>query len=87
MKIAIYGVGLEGEKFYCRYKKVYEITFAIDKNCNRTFHGIPVYSIEQLESFLKNNNTGGGYSVYRYYYRNTLFRNKKRIRKHWIRRE
>lgn len=60
MKIAIYGVGLEGEKFYCRYKKVYEITFAIDKNCNRTFHGIPVYSIEQLESFLKNNNTGGG---------------------------
>ena len=49
-KIAVYGAGLEGEKFYCRYRDKYDIQYFIDKNNNRTFHGIQVYSLEQVES-------------------------------------
>ncbi len=45
----MYGAGLEGEKFYCRYRDKYDIQYYIDKNSNRTFYGIPVYSLEQIE--------------------------------------
>ena len=47
-KVVIYGVGLQGEKFYCKYKDEFDILFAIDRESNRLFHGIPVISIEDI---------------------------------------
>ncbi len=44
-KIVLYGIGLEGEKFYYRWKDEYEIVFCIDKFPKKTFHGVPVYDI------------------------------------------
>lgn len=44
-KIVLYGIGLEGEKFYWRWKDEYEIVFCIDKFPKKSFHGVPVYDI------------------------------------------
>lgn len=48
-KIILYGAGLEGEKFYWKYKNKYDIVCAVDKIHDRKFHGIPVYSFEKLK--------------------------------------
>lgn len=51
-KIVLYGTGLEGEKFYWRWKDEYEIVFCIDKFHKDTFHGIPVYDISKVKDKL-----------------------------------
>lgn len=45
-RIAIYGVGLEAEKFYWNNLDKFEIAFAIDRKARSSFHGIKVYSVE-----------------------------------------
>ncbi len=52
-KIVLYGTGFAGEKFYCAYKKRYEIVYAIDQKNDKYFHGIPVYSLEEKRNYLK----------------------------------
>lgn len=46
-QIVLYGTGLEGEKFWCKYHKEYEIMYCIDKRERSSFHGKKVYSIDQ----------------------------------------
>lgn len=46
-KVVLYGVGLDGEKFYCKYKEQYEFVYAVDKNSGRFFHNMPVYSFKR----------------------------------------
>ena len=53
-KIVLYGVGLEGEKFYCKFRNKFDFVYAVDKNCNRLFHGLPVYSFDEVKENLKN---------------------------------
>lgn len=49
MNVAIYGAGVDGEKFYWRWKDKHNIKFVIDKNCNREFHDLKVYSLEEIK--------------------------------------
>lgn len=51
-KIVLYGIGLEGEKFYARFHKSYEIEYCIDKKSGKFFHGKYVYSLEEKEGEL-----------------------------------
>lgn len=44
--IAIYGVGLEAEKFFCNNIDRYEIAYAIDRKRHSVFHGISVYPVD-----------------------------------------
>jgi hypothetical protein len=44
--IVLYGAGYTAEKFLCLKGQKYKISFCIDKNADRTFHGLPVYSID-----------------------------------------
>ena len=53
-KLILYGTGLEGEKFYSWSEKLCDIAYCIDKRNNRSFHGKPVYSLEEKELELKN---------------------------------
>lgn len=53
-KVVLYGVGLEGEQFYCKYKNTYQFVYAIDRNGNRTFHDLKVYNLEEVKEDLKN---------------------------------
>ena len=53
-KVVLYGVGCEGEKFYCKYKEQYEFVYAVDKNSGRFFHNMPVYSFEEVKDDLNN---------------------------------
>lgn len=48
-KIVLYGTGLEGEKFYCRYSKQYDIVYCLDKRRRTNFHGKRVYSLDEIE--------------------------------------
>lgn len=52
-KAVLYGAGIQGEKFYIRWRKRYEIQYVIDKNAHRFFHGLPVYSFEEKCDDLK----------------------------------
>lgn len=52
-KIAVYGTGIEGERFYCKYKETYEIAFYIDEIGNKKFHGYHVYSTEEVFEIIK----------------------------------
>lgn len=47
-RIAIYGVGLEAEKFYWNNSDKYEIAYAIDRTPRSCFHGIKVYSVDYV---------------------------------------
>lgn len=51
--IVIYGAGLTAEKFLCLYQDKYKISFFIDRNAPREFHGIPVYTLNDAIKFLK----------------------------------
>ena len=51
-KIVLYGTGMEGEKFYCKWHEFYEIVFCIDQRHGRTFHGLPVYDISEVQTSL-----------------------------------
>ncbi len=53
-EIVLYGAGLAGEKFYCRYKDRFRIKYVIDRNCGRLFHGANVYSFADKKDELKN---------------------------------
>lgn len=53
-KTVLYGAGIQGEKFYARWHKRYDIQFVIDRNANGTFHGLPVFSFEEKSAELKN---------------------------------
>ena len=53
-EVVLYGVGLDGEKFYTKYKNRYRFIFAVDQNNNRFFHGLPVYSFDEVKEELKN---------------------------------
>lgn len=48
-KIILYGTGLEGEKFYCKYSRQYEIVYCLDKRKRGEFHGKRVYSLDEIE--------------------------------------
>lgn len=52
-KIIIYGTGLEGEKFYCKYAKQYEIVYCLDKRKRGNFHGKKVYSLDEIKTDAK----------------------------------
>ncbi len=53
--IILYGAGMEGEKFYWKHKEKIEILYCVDRNCNRNFHDIPVYALEDIkEELIKN---------------------------------
>lgn len=49
-KVVIYGAGFEAERFLCLKEKELDIEFFIDKIANRTFHGKPVYTIDEVQS-------------------------------------
>lgn len=51
--IAIYGVGLEAEKFYWNNNDRFEIVYAIDRKIQSSFHGINVYPIEYVVKNLR----------------------------------
>lgn len=52
-KIVLYGTGVRGEKFYWSNLDKYDICYCIDRNNNRTFHGLSVYSVEEKADELK----------------------------------
>lgn len=52
-KIILYGTGLEGEKFYCKYSKQYEIMYCLDKRKRGDFHGKRVYSLDEIKTEAK----------------------------------
>lgn len=47
-EIVLYGAGFEGEKFYWQYHDKYKIAFAVDQLNNRDFHGLQVYSSDEV---------------------------------------
>lgn len=51
-KVVLYGAGIQGEKWYTKWHNEYEIVYVIDRRCDKLFHGIPVYSLEQKKSEL-----------------------------------
>ncbi|MBQ9361079.1 MAG: hypothetical protein IJT96_08600 [Lachnospiraceae bacterium] len=51
--LALYGAGLAGEKFYCRYSRQYNIGLVMDRIAGRYFHGQMVYYPEEVKSELK----------------------------------
>ena len=53
-RLVIYGAGLTAEKFLCLYHNKYSISFFIDRNASRKFHGIPVYTLDEAVSYLNN---------------------------------
>lgn len=52
--IILYGIGLEGEKFWVKYHEKYNILYCLDRKQQNSFHGIPVFGIEQKREELKN---------------------------------
>lgn len=46
-KVVLYGTGLEGEKFYCKHNRDFDIVYCLDQRKRERFHGIDVYQIEQ----------------------------------------
>lgn len=46
-KIVIYGCGTEGEKFYNKFNKEYNILFAIDKKKQIQFHDLDIYTLQE----------------------------------------
>lgn len=53
MKVVLYGVGLEAEKFWARMHYHYDIIYCLDRKQQKTFHGIPVYNVEDKKEELK----------------------------------
>lgn len=53
-KIVVYGTGIDGERFYYKYKETYEIVFYVDKTGNRKFHGLQVYALNEALEKIKN---------------------------------
>lgn len=53
-EIVLYGIGVEGEKFYYLYRDKYKIICCVDKYRKGCFHNIPVYSPEKAYKYLKN---------------------------------
>lgn len=51
--VVLYGTGIEGEKFYWKWKDLYEIEFCIDMIHRRSFHGNNVYNISEIKDKLK----------------------------------
>lgn len=52
-EVVLYGVGLDGEKFYCKYKNKFKFVFAVDQNSGRTFHGMLVYHFDEVKEEIK----------------------------------
>ncbi len=52
-KIVLYGIGLEGEKFFWKWKNKYDIVYCLDKKKQNSFHGLSVYSLEEKKAELK----------------------------------
>lgn len=52
-KIVLYGTGLEGEKFYCKYSKQFEIVYCIDKRERGKFHGKSVYVLDEIRAVIE----------------------------------
>lgn len=52
-KVILYGTGLEGEKFYCRYKPKLEIVYCLDKRKRNDFHGKSVFTLDEKKEDVK----------------------------------
>lgn len=52
-KIILYGVAIEGEKFYWAYRDCYKIVYCIDRMSHRNFHNIPVYDFVEVAEEIK----------------------------------
>lgn len=51
--IILYGIGFEGEKFWCKFHRDVRIVYCIDGKEQPFFHGIPVYRLEEKQEEMK----------------------------------